>query len=267
MRDHASTPSAATVLTSARSAVLGAVAWRGEAGPDWLLAPPFVSGGAVVLALPYAERPAALGLAAAGAATLALVDGREAGERWMPLTAAVTVEVTDDPEGRTFVDDLLPQAVAKHLPSRRRLDSAMLRREHWWYVPRLLVTLRPTGGIPVEPIGPVDGLLAVDAASGAPTVELVRDAAAGHDGPVTVDVDAPLGAPATLLTYDVEVPTFEPARWELGYGRVEDGRWQARSTSRHGWPGRGGPGLVTRIREEHRLARACRAGLRDAGHL
>jgi hypothetical protein len=256
-----------TVQASARAAAIAAVAWSGDGGPGWLLAPPFVLHGTVVLALPYADRGAALGLATAGHATLVLADGREAGPRWTPLVVTAATEVTEDPEGRTLVDDLLPQAVAKHMPSRRRLDSALLRREHWWYVPRLLVTLRPTDdGTPVDPLGPADGLLAIDRGTVAPSIHPVPDAATA-DSAVTVDVDAPLGTPGTLLTYDVEVPTFEPARWQLGYGRVEGGRWQARSSSRHGWPGRGRATLVARIREERRLARACREGLRAAGRL
>lgn len=116
---------------------------------------PLGAGERPVLALPYASAPIADDIAAAGEMTLVLSDPRRAGDAWRPMVARLRAEVGPDPEGERFESDgLLEQELVKHPPSRLLADSPLLRREHWWYVPRLIVA--GTGVLDVAEAAPRD---------------------------------------------------------------------------------------------------------------
>ncbi|MFD0774916.1 hypothetical protein ACFQZ2_13335, partial [Streptomonospora algeriensis] len=57
------------------------------------------------------------------------------------LVASGPVDIRFDLEGARFVDHLLEQEIVKHPPTRLRADGLMARRENWWWVPRVLITL------------------------------------------------------------------------------------------------------------------------------
>lgn len=57
------------------------------------------------------------------------------------LVASGRVDVRLDLTGEEFVEHLLAQEAVKHPPTRLRADSIMARRENWWWLPRVLITL------------------------------------------------------------------------------------------------------------------------------
>jgi hypothetical protein len=152
------------------------------------------------------------------------------------------------------------------LDRRLLVDTAIQRREHWWYVPRWLVALRPRGAAVAiaRRQGPHDGLL-VTAAEGAPSLRPVAvddwDASAVEVTPLA-DSGAWLpddGAPALLFGHDFAIPDQERSSalrvWGILEGRVvvvseREGSLELPST-----------GLVQRLRRHRELARACRRAL------
>src|SRR5699024_8102186 len=70
-----------------------------------------------------------------------------ASQRPETLVASSEVSLEWDLSGERFLEHLLPQEVAKHPPTRLRADSLLARRENWWWLPRILVTLTSTTGM------------------------------------------------------------------------------------------------------------------------
>lgn len=233
----------------------------------WAVVTPLVAEGAVVVAAPFAAGGLPGALAVADAVTLVLSDARLAGPAWQPLAVPVAAAVTDDPDGDRFLDGLVEQEVRKHPPSRARLDSPLLRREHWWEVPRRLVSLTPTG--PPAAVGArdpaVDGVLAVAVGDGlhVDTVavddwDVPRPSLRSLAGRASADGDALLG------TWDESRPDRERSTTLALTGHLAGGRLQVadRAGSRTLPPPLG---LVARLREESARKRACRDALRAAG--
>lgn len=67
------------------------------------------------------------------------------------LLATGRVNVRVDLTGTEFIEHLLPQEVAKHPPTRLRADSLMARKENWWWLPRVLVTLTESAHVHALP--------------------------------------------------------------------------------------------------------------------
>jgi hypothetical protein len=256
-----STPGGRTVdarsalLDTWRAAPLAEVAWRRPGGPPEIaVVVPLVAEGRPVVALSYdrlgeARRMATVGHAVAAVHAFAPDEAR---------MATADVSVTEDPTGRDFSDRLLPQELAKHPPSRSLADSLLLRSEHWWYLPRLVITLHPRTGAhhPRR-----DALVAVDTARG---LELTTVDLDGPEHAPTLSPGVPDG-PAMVLRHGAEVPDLE-GRWrQRWWGTIEDGRLLLDGWDQQGAPGRR-PGVWRRWRDEIALSRACRVGLREAGH-
>lgn len=257
----------ALVVSSWRRAQLAEISWLdGEGRPRITTAVPLVDGEVPCLALPYARLDDARSMAAA-TEVVATVATPELARGADPVAVRARARLTEDPTGRRFQDDgLLEQELAKHPPSRRRLDSLLLRREHWWYLARLLVHLedrqRP------QAIAPADGLLAVAAAGF--TVAACRSEPADDDRVLHLAATPPLpdtddGWPAVVLQHGADVPALERPWFRRWTGRLHGARlvverYDARDPTDR--PLR----LVERLRGEWRLERACRAGLRAAGH-
>ncbi|MPZ86649.1 MAG: pyridoxamine 5'-phosphate oxidase family protein [Nitriliruptorales bacterium] len=229
---------------------------------------PLVDGERVVFALPYAEALTARDLArASGGVVLVFADGRLAGRAWSPVAAAGRVTLDEDPRGDRFQRSLLTQELYKHPPSRALIDSPMLRREHWWYVPRLLVTFEPERIWPVEPLDSERGVLAwmgeerVDAAT-----TVVEGGAGGweHDVVVLQARPAGCGGRVLLCRHDFSLPDREVSSTLVVQGMV-DGR-RVRAEERRGAAALPpAPGLLRRMRRQRALERGCRAGLAAAG--
>ena len=170
----------------------------------------------------------------------------------------------EDGEGSLYVEQLLDQELRKHPPARVLAGSPLLRREHWWYLPRLVLLLEPDSVTPVAArTGPLDAVLAVDDA----TLHVSTVRVADWDGdPVVLD-GAPAGArgPAALIGQEVSVPDAERWTVHVTTGRYDDGRLRqpTATASRSLEPV---PGLFARVRRQHALERACVKALRRDGH-
>lgn len=226
---------------------------------------PLVLEGAPVLALPYGRRALARDMGRSGGVALALSDSRLAYRGWEPLVASGPARVEEDSEGERFLAGLLDQELRKHPPSRALLDTPVLRREHWWYLPRWIVRLAPTH---VRALarrdGPGDAVLAF-MAGGSVDVDTVAVEDWAAD-PVAVrslaghDVSG-VRAPAVAFTHDFSIPDLE--RWvehavagDLHHGRLHV---SARTGTRALPKPLSLRGRLARLRD---LERACRRELR-----
>ncbi|MGY1907406.1 hypothetical protein ACI8AE_09845 [Modestobacter sp. SYSU DS0902] len=246
------------------AAGLGELLWRVPGGPPGALGVvPLLLGGRPAVALPWAQVAAARSVAAADAAALVLSDPRLTGAGWEPLVLSGRFTLVEDGDGRLFTDELLPQELRKHPPSRALADSVMLRREHWWYLPRLVLVLEgprvaPTG----RRDGPADAVLAVD--DGGLHVGTVRVGEWDAD-PLPLRGAPDRSGPAALVGQEVSVPDAERWTVHVTTGRLAGGRLSD-VTPAAGRELEPTPGLLARVRRQRALHRACVAALRDAGH-
>ena len=254
-----------SVEAAVRSAGVAELLWRTPDGPPAAVGVvPLVLGGRPVVALPWAHVDTARSAAASDTAALVLSDPRLTGPRWTPLVATGRLTLVEDGDGDLFTEELLVQELRKHPPARALADSPMLRREHWWYLPRLVLAL---DAVEVTPGGrrdaPADVVLAVD--DGGLCVATVRvpdweadplELRGGPSGP---------SGPAVLVGQEISVPDVE--RWTVHTttGRYSDGRLtEVRpAATRELEPV---PGLFARMRRQRSLERACIRALRAAGH-
>ncbi|MGY1827769.1 MULTISPECIES: hypothetical protein [unclassified Blastococcus] len=225
---------------------------------------PLVLGGRPAVALPWAHVATARAVAAAGSAALVLSDPRLTGSRWSPLALTGRFTLVEDGTGDLFTEDLLDQELRKHPPSRALADSHMLRREHWWYLPRLVLLLDAADVVPVDRReGPADAVLAVD--DGGLHVRTVRVDDWDADPLELRGAPAGVNGPAVLVGQELSVPDVE--RWTVHTtsGRFADGRiTEVRpAATRQLEPV---PGLLARIRRQRSLERTCIQALRAAGH-
>ncbi|MGY2075943.1 hypothetical protein [Blastococcus sp. SYSU DS0828] len=254
-----------TSLAALHAAGVAELLWSTPDGPPGATGVvPLALGGRPAVALPWAHVATARAAAAAGSAALVLSEPRLTGARWSPLAFTGRLTLVEDGDGELFSEELLDQELRKHPPSRALADSHMLRREHWWYLPRLVLVLDPDAVVPVDRReGPADAVLAVD--DGGLHVRTVRvpdwdaDPLALPGGPPAV------AGPAVLVGQELSVPDVE--RWTVHTtsGRYADGRLTDvhPAATRQLEPV---PGLLARIRRQRALERSCVQALRAAGH-
>ena len=248
------------------AAGLAELLWAGahDAAPQALGVVPLILGEQVAVALSWAHVEQARDVAAAHAVALVLSEPRLAGSAWSPQVLHARATLVEDGDGSLFQAQLLHQELRKHPPARGLADSHMLRREHWWYLPRLVLLLDPVEVVPTRARqGPQDAVLAVDDGRLHVTTVQVQD----WDVPVLALQGAPDGVrgPAALVGQEVSVPDAE--RWTVHRttGRYEAGRLEVQqpAQTRALEPV---PGLLARVRRQRALERACVRGLRAAGH-
>lgn len=248
-------------------APLAAIAWLAPDGiPDVVSVLPLTGSGRPVLALPYAKVGLARALEASTEVVLAVVSPSQADSGASgPATALVTVrgraEVTADPSGDRFqASGLIEVELAKYPTSRRRLDSLLLRREHWWFLPRLLVHI--DGLHHARTASPADGLLV----TGGPALQVEPCRIEDRD-PLRLRATGHLAErrAAAVIEFGGDRPELEQPWERRWHGTLEGGRFETDRVTGEGPPER--PlSLRQRMRAEKRLERACKAGLRDAGH-
>ncbi|MEU3019734.1 hypothetical protein ABZ635_20335 [Nocardiopsis sp. NPDC007018] len=261
----------ADLITVWQRSTVAELSWTTPSGPSGIPVVPLMWRDFPCVALPYSMadtalslrgRTAALSVSAADAGTGAAVVGTG------------PVEVLEDVDGTLFVEHLVEQEALKHPPTRLRADSLIARRENWWWVPRVIVSL--TGVEEQRDLHPrtraADALLVRDR-RGRPEVEVVTaEDWTGQDG-VTLWArgGAPLdgaGEPALVFSHQYS-PDFE--RWE---------RWSRRGTltgdaltvtEAQGSPTGANPagplspyGLLERLSNHRSLARSCRTGIARA---
>jgi hypothetical protein len=244
-----------------QATAVGELAWLDPTGwPDAHPVTPLLLGDEPAVAYPYADLALARRVAAAPAVALVLSDDRMTGQGWRPAAVTGRPRLVEDRDGALFTDRLLEQELRKYPPARTLIDSVLLRREHWWYVPRLVVVLADATATPVGVrTGGAGGLLAV-ATEGELYVDTVSCA---EEGPGRLRVTSlagrePAHGPAVLLGHDFSVPDLE--RWTpwTTRGWSDAGGWFT-VEERPDRTGLAPPlGLWQRLRRQRELERACR---------
>ena len=255
------------LLRASRRSGVAELVWTDEQGASRATAVvPLEHEGRPTLALHWSAWGSARELAACPAVALVLSDRRQAQRDWVPGVLHGRVRLLVDDDGSVFSGTLLDQELRKHPPSRAYADSAVLRREHWWFLPRLLLVLEPTRSTTAGERRDAEatGVLAVASADGGLDVDTVAVHAAGGGAACTslAGRPAPGAGPAVLLRHDFSVPDLE--RWGRcpAYGRW-DGRVLHTDDVVTGPVLPPVPGLRERLRRHRELERQCRQALKD----
>lgn len=253
-------------------AAVAELAYLGEDGIPHLEAlTPLPLDGEPAFALPYSRVGLARRLEEAPQVSVTFSDSRLARVGWSPLAAEGTVEVVPDPEGDLFLEELLYWELRKFWPARQLIGSLVLRRDNWWYVPRLILRFIQTA--PPRPAArrtePEHGVLAWKIEEGvtSDTVQ-VEDWEAERPvvSPLSPDTALPGGVLAALLYHDFSVPDMEQRASLLLTGRLENGRLSVSERSGSRSLGKR-PGLISRWRMQKDLERRCKSGLDREGEL
>ncbi|CAN5775086.1 hypothetical protein BH20ACT6_BH20ACT6_20700 [soil metagenome] len=260
---------AGRLVSAIAAASVAELAWIDPAGrPAAVPVVPLLLADEPAVAVPYAFAELACRVGAAPRAALVLSDPRMTGGGWQPLAAIATPRLVVDDDGSLFAAQLLDQELRKYPPSRALVGSPLLRREHWWYLPRLVLRFGDAAVAEVGArAGERDGLLVSVPPSqpvASPEVDTVQVEDWGAEplrlGSLsgrTVPTD---GRSGLLMGHDFSVPDLE--RWSphRTYGRLAPGGLvpDSRPTSRALEPV---PGLFQRIRRQRELERRCRRAL------
>ncbi len=214
-----------------------------------------------VLAFTYADEAVAREVAAAAQVAIALQETRSTGRAFRPVLLTGRPRLVEDPTGEVYTSELVVQELRRYPPSRLFADSPLLMREHWWYLPRLIVRIDVETLAPIAPLAASHDHTLVVADGAAP---VVRTAGTGsvRDDVVEVDVlgdPAPAG-PAVLFGQDASFPEIE--RWSQWRWT---GRWDGSTLAVEEAPSRTGlgpvPGLLQRWRRQRALERSCVAAI------
>lgn len=260
------------VLATATLAARAELGWRDPDGHVRATAVvPLVVDDAIVAALPFSAAATAAGLDAAPAVTVVFSDVRMAHRGWRPCAVPAAVDVSADRDGDWTWTGALDQEVRKYPPSRLLIDTPIQRREHWWYVPRWIVRMRPVAQAHAvaRRQGPGDGVL-FDSDGPAPTARTVAvddwDAASLRLTALDRSAGPLSGAgPAAVFTHDFSIPDQERAS-ALAVRGERDGRTVA-VAARDGHRDLPPATLWRRLAAHARTERACRRALAayDAG--
>lgn len=254
-----------------RRAVTAELCWLEPNGrPVALAVTPLVVDGVPVVALPYARAPAVRGLRDAGRAAFVVSDSRSLGRAEAGRAAVGRVEVTDDTDGGLLSDETLTQELRKYPPSRSLVDSPLLRRENWWWLPRIVVRLDL---IAVDEVAlprrtnPRAHQLLVRDAGDRPALDVVEVRGTGERLTLTDVAGNRLrgdGSDVTVFGYDYSQPDLE--RWECWsvHGTLVDDELAV--SGREGDPERDlAPlSLLRRLSRHQELSRGCRRGIAAA---
>lgn len=240
---------------------LAEVSWVTAGVPQVRGVVPLLRRDVPVLAFTYADEDVAREVASAPVVTLSLTEPRSTGAAFQPLVVVGTPRLVEDPSGDVFAADLLPQELRRYPPSRLLADSPLLQREHWWYLPRLLVE------IDVDAVAPVvtredparDHLLVVAGADG-PVVRVARLVDGDPELVSLASQSPPPPGPAVLFGQDASFPDLEQwTQWSYR-GRWDGGGLQVEETPERTGLGRP-PGLIERWRRQRDFERRCVAAI------
>ncbi|GAB3855223.1 hypothetical protein GCM10029963_49600 [Micromonospora andamanensis] len=253
------------VRRAIQAATVGELAWLDRDGrPQARPVTPLLLGDRPAVAFPYAEVGLARQLATAPDAALVVSDDRLTGRTWRPVAVAGRPRLTEDRDGALFVERLLDQELRKYPPARALIDSPLLRREHWWYLPRLIVALEVVSATAVGArVGGAGEVLAVARDDQHLYVDSVTRPDREGAEPVRVRSLAgrlPANGPAVLLGHDFSAPDLE--RWTpwTTRGELTDGVLAV--TAAPARTALAPPlGLWRRLTRQRRLARACQDAL------
>lgn len=225
---------------------------------------PLLDGDVPCVALPYDHADLLPSLSTAIAVALTVTDSRSLPAGADAVAAVGSATVVDDLTGERFGDDLLDQELRKYPPARTLVDSPLLRRENWWYLPRILIRLDRVGEVRrLTPRRDADrdallvrddgGGLRLDVVSAedwtAPVVALRADTALRGDG-----------GPVLAHGHDHSIDRERWEGWQV-LGTLEGDRLTV--LERHGHAGLDPAPLtlLQRWRRARALERGCRRGI------
>lgn len=197
---------------------MGELAWLERDGaPAAAPVLPLVLGDGVVLALTFDRVGLAHRLAESSRVTMVLRDPRGTGSGFEPAAWRAVPRLEIDPSGLVYQDHLITQELRRYPPSRTLVDSPMLCRENWWYLPRLILHLDDVTALEPAPARRTDHRdhLLVGVSDGIPAVATVRlERPTPGPGPVQMEEtggEPPMPGPAVLFAQDASYPDLE--RW------------------------------------------------------
>lgn len=246
------------LVSAWRAAPFAEIAWLDADGrPDAATVVPLVHRDRPALALTFDRLD--LGRRLAGAETVLFsVTSPALGGGGTPVSAWAHVSVHEDLLGTEFEEYFLDQELAKHPPARRFADSPLLRHEHPWYLPRILVRVTRLDEVASHPFRDALAVTAADGTGHATTVDLDR-----QDRDAAPTTPLPDG-PTVILQHGADVPDLDRPWWRRWRGEVADGVLtttdyveRAQLTDPQG--------VWRRWRDQIRFEKACRAGLRRVG--
>jgi hypothetical protein len=277
------------VNRSVQGSSLADLIWLDDAGePHGCGVSPLLWDGKPAVAFTYNRADLARQAGNSKVAAMVLTETRSTGSSFAPAALYGRPTLIEDPAGELFTERLLAQELRRYPPARVFADSPLLQREHWWYLPRLILVLdvdaaRPMPARPM-PVPPVPGQPGAPPGSDAGTEPLARF---GHLLGVAVDgrieprvvtaeengsgslalaaVDGriiPRG-PAVLLGQEATFPDLsEWATWRYT-GLCTGERLEV--VERPASVGLGAPPSIwERWRRQRAFSRACRAGIAGA---
>lgn len=250
-------------------AVTGELSWVGpEESPDVLPVVPLRLDGTACVALPYRHLDLVPELREASEVAFSVTDPGSLPTGQEGYVAVGRVTVIEDIDGSVFAEQLLPQELVKYPPSRTLADTALLRREHWWWLPRLVITLQQVERVWRLPArtDPEMALLVRDGAG--LRLDVVRSDDWGADQVVLrAGTGNPLygdGAPAIAMGHTYTRPDLE--RWEpwARRGTLRGDRLSV--VERLGEPAETlrPLGVWQRVKRHRDLERSCVAGVKRA---
>lgn len=264
------------LLLANRRAGVAELCWSDvQGGPRAMAVIPLEHERRPALALHWSQWSVVRELASCPAVAWVLSDRRMAQRGWQPMVGFGPLRLLADDDGSMFAESMLDQELRKHPPSRAFAESRLLRREKWWFLPRLILRLEPTAvhavGERTEPDS--HGILAVGTADATVSVDTVavdpNQVNGVSEGPIACTSLGGLApqtpGPAVLLQHDFSVPDLE--RWGR---RVTSGRWDGQRLETIRGPDAGAPtpllppapSLRERIRHDRGLERDIRRALR-----
>ncbi len=259
------------LITVWQRSTVAELSWTTPSGPSGIPVVPLMWRDSPCVALPYSMAGTALELRGH---TVALSVSAEDAGGGTAVVGTGPVEVVEDLDGAEFVEHLVEQEAIKHPPTRLRADSLIARRENWWWVPRLLVSLTAVEEEhALHPRTRARDALLVRDRSGRPEVEVVTAETWPDRGDVTLwsRGGAPIegeGEPAFVFAHQYS-PDFERwERWSRGGPLTGD---TLLVTEAEGGPTGGSPsgplspyGLLERLANHRSLARTCRSAISRA---
>jgi hypothetical protein len=213
------------------------------------------------LAFTYADEVLAREVAGARTLTLALTETRSTGSGFTPLAITGHPRLVEDPTGDLFVSELVVQELRRYPPSRIYADSPLLMREHWWYLPRLVVELEVDSVAPMAPLDEAHDHTFVVADGSRP---VVRTAGVVSRSEARLQLAVQEGGVgdgrAVLFGQDASFPDLELwTQWRYA------GSWEGEALLVEEAPASTGlgapPGLVKRWRRQRDLQRRCVAAI------
>lgn len=236
----------------------------GPAGPEGAPVTPLMLDETPCVALPFAHKERAERIRAATEIVFSITDARSVRASMPALACHGRQRVVDDLSGELFTTKLVDQELVKYPPTRTLADSLLLRREHWWWMPRIVVSLAEPGrevelAPRTDPAG--HAVLAADDAGLRVTTVSVQGTGTGTR--LTALDGSPLRGdtgPASVVGHDF-ADDFE--RWEswVLFGRLYGSEMAIERRKGESTPGSGPLRLVERLRRHRRLAKECRDGI------